>query len=427
MIFSSRNDMAKSTGLIALAIILVACSDPQPPLEIDDHHVDAGAGDIDSGDVDGADIDESRCELDHEWSYENSGDEAFELPEDGEEVERQFLPPDQEFWGHLRYPREPVVESEDGALWLEGGEYFIADGIFQGPAYAYHAWGEGEHRFFALAHGEMIPIRVVEVPDEESYPTKAEIECWEPEEFSRQEVIDIQFGRGINYTLVIPPWAFPYLGAHQIHFFVMPPYESSEEGGFLNKSDTFLDFVPFMSKSLIYYGGQDYHREAAEFREREAQSDQWEDDIWIYVGHNRGLLLAPPEEMVPLPETQEWDDAEYRQQFITREINPTIGLYIGDEHPGTSFSWGGRFRELGLQERTLIYVLQDWETIDVFWIHPQGWGADEKLDIEVELEPGEESIFQVIGTAHPYDPEVHPKDYSFATESNAIRLRHIPK
>ena len=396
---------------------MTGCSDDEP-VQISPDQNQESAEDIETGDsTDVADIDVSDDVDASQEEFEKPGEahpmaieREFRDPADYEDEDPDAIGGTVGYWG--REHMKPPLNFEES--WLYTGEYFVRDGfyIFRG-----HRWIPGGFRIYAISNGELLPIRFVEVHDEDGYPSIDEIETWDEDEFSYFETVDVENWVPINYTLVIPPWAFPEEGAYNVHTMTEVIWSPDDEKDLQGLSH------PVHQGHTIYYGSESFAMAEADFEDRGDDATEWEHhpDAGELV-YRMKLGLAPPVDVHDWRGDDVPEDAELGGVIESSEPHIELELYTA-----------GQFEDLHyvMEGPALYHVMQDDEVADVFFYDSPninnflGENRGKVIPVEVDLPlDGTPTAVRVLQAPTPFETYGSTKNY--AQESNILFLAYDP-
>ncbi len=405
-------------GMMGVFFFGLGCSDNEP-VEISANQSQESAEDT------GADTttDVSDADLPDDTDVD---EEEFEKPDEADPlgVDRDYRDPadyeDQDsespgrtvgYWG--REHMKPTMNFEES--WLYEGEYFVRDGfyIFRGQD-----WLPAELRIYAIANGELLPIRLIEVHDEDGYPSIDEIESWEEEEFSYFETVAVEEWVPINYTLVIPPWAFPQKGAYNVHTMTGVIWEPDDD------EDLRGHGAPAHQGHTIYYGSEIFAKDATDF-------DDWGDEAqeWEHHPDAGELVLRMLLGLAPPPEIHDWrgDDVPDGAELggVIESSDPRIDLEL--------YTAGGGYEGLhyNMEGPALYYVMQDDDVVDVFFYDApeitnfltENRGKAIPVEVELPLD-GTPTAVWLLQAPTPF--ETYGATANYAQESNILFLAYDP-
>lgn len=397
-------------------LVAIGCSDDKP-IGISPEQVDGSDGGY-TGDV--SDV-ESRPR-----DSENVQEEEFEKPEEAHPmvIDREFRDPadyedeDPDDWGTTvgywgREHMKPTLNFEES--WLYPGEYFVRDGFY---IYRGRSWLPGKIRVSAIANGELLPIRFVRVYEADEYPSLEEIEAWDEDEFSYAETVDVEAWVPVNYTLVIPPWAFPEEGAYNVHTLSQVRWQPQED------RELFGEGLPVHQGHTIYYGSERFLLDETEFDDRQDATAEWNHHTEAGKLISRMVLG-----LTPSPDVHDWPGEDFPEGaglgdvIESSEPELQLELYTAGNYGGFHYQMDGP---------ALYYVMKDGEIADVFFYDApkiEGYLGDNRgkaipVDVNLPLD-GSLTTVRVVQTPTPF--ETYGDTGNYAQESNVLFLRYNPE
>lgn len=289
-----------------------------------------------------------------------------------------------------------------------------------------------------LHEGRPLPFRQVLV-DERFVPME-EIESWSESDFSRVQSTFRENDVPINYTLVVPPWAFPEPGVYNLQILTLPDWQSNPDRRFLTTATSGYESRTgyIEDRSIkVHYAGNEFQRSSRTFRNRRKESSHWNSTL---PGPATAVVnfqfLTPPREIC---DWHKYEEDPFSPPCMT-EVHDipadtiTLKMYTV---AGSAFDLLGR----DTRGTNLYYVMRDDEVIDAFLFHPEvdsditSLMHEEtigvKLPIEVEL-TDKKAVYQVVAVPEPFEPlesnfDRNTRRGNLPNYSNALLLRRAPE
>lgn len=237
-----------------------------------------------------------------------------------------------------------------------------------------------------------------------------------------------------NYTLVVPPWAFPEESAYNIQVLGLPLHRSTDDAFLYQKLLNLL----LHDGHTIYYGSEYYRTKRSRVVNRQGQLERWESSAPnAFVGATFcWMFLAPPTDVYRWNRYEDRSDARLGRVIETSERELTLELYFAGvdqryhTHPDTT-----RFDSTG---PNIYYVFQDDKLIENFLLEPGKFSMFEveyerdnayTKPLDVELPENGRSVFHVVAVPRPFGlPYEHefPRGENRAGSSNQLILEHVP-
>ncbi len=392
----SGNKFKSTVFFITISLALAGCSSGSDPLVIDNADADQphDAADVDS-DI-AADADDAETSIE-EFSKPDT-DDYFEITDPASYAEAYDREgPGGSMMGPVGRPHmkhtSAVLES-----WLYPGEYFVVDKMI----IEHRGWLPSDIYMMVVHQGDHLPSRVVEVDDE--FPAIDEIEGWDEGKFGEVHVVSRDNEVPFNFTVVIPPWAFPDTGAYNIQLLSFPIWDPWPERFVLSGGPTHLH----QQSHTIYYGDTEFNPAPEAIEDRQEEAVEWESSTPGPVTNSYNLLLTPSVDICdwrPDPATPH--AADCLSEVITApEVRTTLQFYVA----------GSGENRIGWDTRgqNMYYVMRDDEIIDVFLLDPgeeasvmdlyEGSKKGVVLPINVRL-TRYPAAYQVVSVGWPFRPQ----------------------
>ncbi len=295
---------------------------------------------------------------------------------------------------HMRFT-ERAVES-----WIYADEYLVFDGYEYRYGYPHLP---ADYEILAVNEGRKLPMRLVEVQEDDGFPTIDEIESWSEEQFDTSAFVEEKENEEVfHYSIIIPPWAFDEKGAYDIELLFRPVHVARPDGAF-------NVILPVSHRSVTAYVGSEIYTSPGEdvsSRDDDAvevQSDIVSQALWS----TKGMFLAPPAGVSDWSSAESSDELNMAKAFEVPGETVTLELYT------VAMRWILMiYYNLGPK---LHYVIQDGEIIDTFLFEPGGetpsdWGGEgddgiaEKLEIDIEMPEEGTTQVKVVAVPFPYQP-----------------------
>ncbi len=315
------------------------------------------------------------------------------------------------YWGRQHMDPDVILN------WLSPDEYFVLDGFWC-------QYGESslqpEYKISAFHQGRPLPIRLAHVPEPSCYPTLEEIQEWDEDSFDDEIIITRENDISFNYTIAIPPWAFPEEGAYNIQIIGTPIWEPSMDEWILHSR------FPHHNAQTVYYGSEEWLDAEPEIpnRQSELEPGQFEGFGASFLNRTVGFFLAPPLDVYDWSALTDIAESELNEVLSLSSPEVTLTLHLRGTEGSTP----------DIRPRGLYYVRQDGEIIEMFTIEPGEVepGSDDPGHIlPIDVEVGEDiSAIDIIGMPRghlPYvDVELAIKESSPLT-SNTLLLQYKPE
>ena len=433
----SQNHTATFFCLLTAIVFLFACQDDPTPIELDvgEQPRDDAASDTASGSDDATDTKET----DIEESVEPcTPAEKFEKPPPPFHERLPFHTSD-DFTANAdagtssRHGSRAHAPYPFRMTYLDVGEYFVVDG-----AWWKYGYDDGEPMDFEVQivhQGENLPIKFVHVEEvEDKFPSINEIESWDEDDFSDRGTFTFEDEVPVNFTLVIPPWAFDEPAAYHAHLLVRPLYDGSRDWsiGYRNfLSSRFANSLSIHSGSECPPEGTDKPAEPDDARIWE----EWDGLPWL-MSNYLGVLLVPSPEIydwtfieAPSPDIDEFDFGGVHE---SSERDVTLELYVADLSTEGSLSVHSP-----LSEGAVYYVLRDDEIIDYFWLETpessypemqdhESPGKKVPIDVELTEEPANYTVYAVPRPFQPITDDSSDIGAHRPQPSMTLRMKYVP-
>ncbi len=416
-----------------LAFNLMACSDDTEIApsndtaiqDVADTSYSSADTEVDSGDIsESADADVDSGDISEEPDVPET-DVPFEKPYDTDVPSGGFGTSDT-FCSPRPNPGQTL--GWWGEEYMQSTSYMIESWLYVDEYYVQHGFrcDYNRDRFpkkfkvMAFHADNILPLRLVEVLSEDDYPTLEEIESWQPDEFAQSTVVELENDLPFNYTVVVPPWAFPEPGAYNIQILFVPLGTPDEERAFL--FDNFRSQRP----QTVYYGGESPQMNEDQLRLEPADTEVRDisDIAARFSNFTFGNFLAPPESVYDWTELADPFDANMAVVLESSEPTVTLDLHVfGLDDP-----------EVDTSNENLYIVRQNDEIIDHFVFEPPFLDLsppmtepEEITVIPLEVQLTEEmssiQVFIVPDGHIPYTDEPVPPGM---TDSNILLMRYNP-
>ena len=320
--------------------------------------------------------------------------------------------------------------------WLYPGEYFVID-----HSNVQHNvwWVPSDYHAVVLLNGEPIPFALERVPDflgPRPFPSMDEIMEWSEDRFDIHHVLHVPEGTPVHYTLVIPPWAFPDIGAYNIQVLRFPVWEPTPNQRYLASAVgpgvTTSSAFHYMDTHTVYYGDTCVEDHTMDYPDRTDEAEEWDSLApSTFVARLNFQFLAPPSDVCDWT-SMDWPDGEscLSETLIFDEPTASLEFYVAGLHT-THFTTDTR----GLN---LYHVMRDHEVIDSFLLDPgdadyPGIPFEGKkgvvLPVEVPLTE-EPAAYQIIGIPRPFKPHIINSDDPYhimgfnPVNSNSLLLKY---
>ena len=371
-----------------------------PDAEVTDADADPDTGDVDAGPMGPDEFEKPPKESHHEElrkTYRSDDEVEPDNSDDSRGLNGGFVGRP-----HMRFT-EDMTES-----WVYDDEFLVFDGHV-----LHRNYGElPDFEILVTYEGERLPMAFVEVEEEGGFPTLEEIEEWPEEKFGYSETVEVNDWEFLNYTIVVPPWAFPEKGAYNIEVLLLPIHEPEPGGRFRGY------FNLFNSTKTVYFNSELYHSDHEQVPSRQEDAEEVEDlpilapAVWLASG----MFLAPPTDVYA------WDEYDYDGQAGTDNVNDweMADIFEVEDDEVTvefyhmSVGWASRFVEappMPTWGENLYYVLQDGEPVEVFLFEPRReelhiYSDDpgDRIEIDIELPDDGFTRVEIVAIPNPYQP-----------------------
>lgn len=233
--------------------------------------------------------------------------------------------------------------------WLEPDEPFVIDGVVQRG----HERST-EFTIRVLLDDEFVPFRLFGVDAPGAWPSLEEIERLDETDYDLQTSLRTESGVPVNYTLVVPPHAFPTEGRYNLRVLFLPRFAASMESGLL------AEFAPAHRTYTVSYGSETPAdpNPWGEPREPEltALGPIAREKLTLLGGH----LLLPPADIYNIEAAGHPQEVRLEQAFRTGDPSTTLYLHAaGDRFPSDTTG------------QNLYLILRDADLVDAFLADPQ--------------------------------------------------------
>ena len=301
--------------------------------------------------------------------------------------------------------------------WLSTDQYFVIDGYW--CIYGTQS-APMDYRVSVFHNGRRLPFHLIQIPEPDCYPTIDDIEAWDSRAFTYENVITRQPDVSYNYTIVVPPWAFPEEGGYNIQFIATPIWEPSTDR-ILLRSGSYNH-----SAHTVYFGSDDWIAAEPEISDRQHEAVQTElEEIGVsFLNRTRGLFLAPPLDVYDWVELSHASESELADILELSSPEVTLTLHL----KGMEFPFPDN------QPKGLYYVRQDQKIIEKFTIEPgEGTFNDGEpgISLKIDVDVGEEvSAIDIIGLPRGHKPYIDlgpPAVDTNPLTSNTLLLQYKPE
>ena len=329
-------------------------------------------------------------------------------------------------WSSTSFHARPHMRARRQAResWLFPGEYFVVDGLHYTSRYEGMVVPSVYH-LLVLLNGRPVPHYYAEVTEPDGFLELELIEGLDEGDFIEVSSLESRESVPSNFTLVVPPWAFPDEGAFNLTVVYVPEWDDHEGRG------AFREDFPIHRTMTVYYGSEDGLNRRAQIPSRQHELRPWDGYIRPHIMYVTDGMFLPP-----TTEIYDWKEADSLREELGggMKMVETFDVSGQSEVTLSFYIVGGDFFTIDSRNENVYVVFQGSEVIDVFRLTPptvsysaldSGEGRGAVLPITVPLTEDAKAV-QVLAIPQPFEVQ-DPLFESVPMLSTAVKLRSVPE